>query len=102
MFLLSKPTEELVDKFRSAQHALSFSYSEVGATKDGAVSGSTIDHNRIKLGQGEETYQRANSALRSGKQFDLGWVSIGPSDTPIEVGRTVALQAKTFGFWSLS
>jgi len=102
MFLLSKPTEELVGKFRSAQHALPFSYSEVGATKDGAVSGYTIDHNRIKLGQGEETYQRANSALRSWKQFDLGWVSIVPSDTPIEVGRTVALQAKTFGFWSLS
>lgn len=102
MFLLSKPTRELVSQFISAQHALPFSYSEVGATQDGAVSGYTVDHNRIQLGHGEETYQRAISALRSWKQFDLGWVSIVPSDTPVEVGRTVAVQAKKFGFWSLS
>jgi uncharacterized protein (UPF0548 family) len=102
MFLLSKPGEELVRQFISAQHGLPFSYSEVGATKDRPGPGYTIDHNRIKLGQGEETYQRAISALRSWQQFDLGWVSIVPGKTPVEVGSTVAVQAKTFGFWSLS
>ena len=102
MFLLSKPGAGLVRQFISAQHALPFSYSEVGATKTGAVPGYTIDHNRIKLGQGEETYQRAISAIRSWQQFDLGWVSIVPGNTPVEVGSTVAIQAKTFGFWSLS
>lgn len=102
MFLLSKPTEELVQQFISAQQALPFSYAEVGATQSDTIADYTIDHNRIKLGHGEETYQHANSALRSWKQFDLGWVSIVPRDTPVEVGRTVAVQAKTFGFWSLS
>lgn len=102
MFLISKPTSDLVRQFISAQHALPFSYSEVGATQAGTPSGYTVDHNRIQLGHGEETYERANSALRRWKQFDLGWVSIVPSDTPVEVGRTVAVQAKTFGFWSLS
>jgi uncharacterized protein (UPF0548 family) len=102
MFLLRKPTEEVVREFISAQHALPFSYPEVGATQTGAVAGFTVDHNRIKLGHGEDTYQRALNALRSWKHFDLGWVTIVPRNTPVEIGRTVAVQAKTFGFWSLN
>jgi uncharacterized protein (UPF0548 family) len=102
MFLLRQPTEEVVRQFISGQHPLPFSYTEVGATQTGAVAGYTVDHNRIKLGHGKDTYQSALSALRSWKHFDLGWVSIVPRHTPIEIGRTVAVQAKTFGFWSLS
>jgi uncharacterized protein (UPF0548 family) len=102
MFLLSQPTEELVSKFISAQQSLPFSYREVGATQNSDPGGYTVDHNRMNLGRGEETYRRAVAALRSWKQFDLGWVSVVPGYTPLEVGRTVAVQAKTFGFWSLS
>jgi uncharacterized protein (UPF0548 family) len=102
MFLLNKPTKELVQQFISSQQALPFSYAEVGATQSDTIAGYTVDHNRIKLGHGEETYQRATSALRDWKQFDLGWVTIVPAHTPLEAGRTVAVQAKTFGFWSLS
>lgn len=102
MFLLRKPTEETVRQFIAAQQTLPFSYSEVGATQTGAPAGYTVDHNRIKLGQGPDTYQRALTALRSWKHFDLGWVTIVPHNTPIEVGRVVAVQAQTFGFWSLS
>ena len=89
-------------KFIAAQQTLPFSYSEVGATQTGAPAGYTVDHNRIKLGQGEDTYQHALDALRSWKHFDLGWVTIVPRNTPIEIGRVVAVQAQTFGFWSLS
>ncbi len=102
MFLLSQPTEEIVRQFVSRQHGLPFSYSEVGATRNGAVAGYTVDHNRIKLGHGEDTYQRAISALSSWKQFDLGWVTIVPKGKLLEVGTTVAVQAKTFGLWSLN
>jgi uncharacterized protein (UPF0548 family) len=107
MFLLHQPTGETVRQFIAAQQTLPFSYSEVGATQTGAPAGYTVDHNRIRLGQGEDTYQRALTALRSWKHFDLGWVTIVPrntpiENTPIEVGRVVAVQAQTFGFWSLS
>lgn len=102
MFLRSKPTEEVVHQFISTQQALPFSYTEVGATQTGAPAGFTVDHNRVKLGHGEGAYQRAVSALHSWKHFDLGWVTIVPQNIPVEVGRTVAVQAKTFGFWSLS
>ena len=102
MFLLRKPTEEVVRQFISAQHALPFSYAEVGATQTGAAAGFTVDHNRIQLGHGEDTYQRAVSALQSWKQFDLGWVRIRPPGKPLEVGTTVAVQANVFGLWSLN
>jgi uncharacterized protein (UPF0548 family) len=102
MFLLRKPTEEQVRHFISAQQALPFSYPEVGATETKAPPGYTVDHNRIKLGEGEDTYQRAVDALRSWKHFELGWVTIVPRKTMVETGSTVAVQAKTFGFWSLS
>ena len=103
MFLLRKPSDETIRQFISSQHELPFSYREVGATRsEEAPAGYTLDHNRIRLGDGEDTYQRAVAALRSWQQFDLGWVTIVPPNTPVEVGRTVAVQAHTFGFWSLN
>ena len=103
MFLPRQPSDETIRQFISSQHELSFSYGEVGATRNEATPANyTVDHNRIRLGAGERAYDRAVSALRSWQQFDLGWVTIVPPQTPIEVGRTVAVQAHTFGFWSLS
>jgi uncharacterized protein (UPF0548 family) len=103
MFLLRQPSDETIRQFISSQNDLPFTYREVGATRSEAgPPGYKVDHNRIRLGDGDEVYLRAVAALRSWKQFDLGWVMIVPPHMPVEVGRTVAVQARTFGFWSLS
>ena len=103
MFLARQPTAETIRQFISSQHDLPFSYREVGATRrEETPPGYKIDHNRLRLGDGEAVYLRAVAALRNWKQFDLGWVTIVPAGTPVEVGRIVAVQASTFGFWSLS
>ncbi len=102
MFLLRKPSKEMVRRFISSQQDLPFTYSEAGATQTTPPSGFTVDHNRRKLGEGGDTYRRAVAALRSWKQFDLGWVTIVPPTMLVEVGTTVAVQAKTFGLWSLN
>jgi uncharacterized protein (UPF0548 family) len=102
MFSQRQPSEEVVRQFIASQQDLPFSYSEVGATQSEPPAGYTIDHNRTRIGDGEETYQRAVSALQSWKQFDLGWVTVVPPGRPLEVGTTVAVQAKVFGFWSLN
>ena len=34
--------------------------------------------------------------------FALGWVELFPSDAPIEVGTTVGILVRHFGFWSLN
>jgi len=105
MFLLSKPSEEFVRQFIASQQDLPFSYAQVGATENpltDAPPGYRVDHNRVKLGTGKETYQRALVALQNWKQFELGWVTVVPPGKPVAVGTTLAVQTKTFGFWSLN
>jgi uncharacterized protein (UPF0548 family) len=103
MFLLSQPSADQIQKFISSQRDRPFSYSQVGATQaaDPPV-GFNVDQNRRRLGEGAETYQRAVAALKTWKHFDLGWVRIVPPNSRIEAGNTVAVQAKSFGFWSLN
>jgi uncharacterized protein (UPF0548 family) len=102
MFLLSEPSNITVADFISRQRDQPFTYSAVGETNGTAPAGFTVDHNRIQLGNGSETYKSGIEALKKWRQFDLGWVSIVPDDVPIEVGATVAVKARAFGSWSLS
>jgi uncharacterized protein (UPF0548 family) len=102
MFFLSQPSAEVIRRFISTQSTLPFSYSQVGATQTQAPAGYTVDHNRTRLGSGEDAYRRGISALHAWKHFDLGWVKIVPPETPVEVGAAVAVQAHTLGLWSLN
>ena len=102
MFLRSKPSLEVIRKLIAAHCDVSFSYPEVGATRNNLPDGYTIDHNRVPLGEGKECFDRAVEAIRSWKQFDLGWVEAAPTDTPIEVGAAVAILARHLGFWSVN
>jgi uncharacterized protein (UPF0548 family) len=61
-----------------------------------------VDHNRVRLGEGEATFEKAVAALRAWKMFDFGWIEVFPPDAPIDVGTTVAVLACHHGFWSLN
>lgn len=102
MFLLSKPSAQFIKNFIASQRELPFTYSEVGATRTELPAGYTHDHNSVVLGTGRPVFQRAVAALRSWQQFDLGWVQIVPANVPIKIDSVVAIQARTFGVWSLS
>lgn len=102
MFLISKPSDADIERFLADRVSDKLSYSEVGATLGEIPVGYTIDHNRIKIGEGREDFERAINAVRSWKMFDLGWVELFRSNTPIEVGQNVAILVNHLGFWSLS
>ena len=102
MFLLTKPSPAQVRNLIAAHRELPFSYSEIGATRTTPPQGYNVDHNRVQLGRGEICFKRAVSAIRSWKQFDLGWVEVAPADTPIEVNAAVGILAGHLGFWSLN
>jgi len=103
MFLIVKPTEESIRRFLEAQKGRLFSYAEVSETRHSDTpSGYTVDHNRVHLGLGRGTFNRAIAAIRSWKMFDLLWTKLYFDDTPIDVGQTVAILIKHFGFWSLN
>lgn len=102
MFFLREPTEPQIEGFLQAQKNARFSYPEVGRTRTGAPPYYKVDHNRIQLGTGEETYRRAVAALNRGAMFDLGWVRLAPAGVVFQEGTNMAVAAETLGFWSLN
>lgn len=102
MFYFTEPSPGTVARFIDSQRDMPFSYQAVGATKTKPPDDFTIDHNRIQLGNGPAVYQRAMVAIKTWRQFDLGWVSIVPEGVSVQVGNTVAVKARAFGTWSLS
>jgi uncharacterized protein (UPF0548 family) len=103
LFFFRKPSEDDTRRFISSQGDLPFSYEEVGASREGAPpKGYVLDRYRAKLGEGPEVYERAKEALRTWRQFDLGWVRLLPPGAPIEVGTTVGVLARHYGVWSLN
>ena len=78
------------------------SYSEVGDTAGVIPPLFTVDHNRMRLGSGAETWERAVEAIRKWKMFDIPWVRLYRSSTPIVAGENVAVCAHFGGVYFLN
>ncbi|MGB8542261.1 MAG: DUF1990 domain-containing protein [Candidatus Acidiferrales bacterium] len=102
MLCWSKPSVASINAFLSAQKKEDFSYPEVGSSRQQAPDGYTVDHNRIKLGKGVDTFDRAKSAIRQWKMFEMPWIQLCWPDAPIETGSTVGVLASHFGLWSMN
>ena len=107
MFLLARPTPDALDDFLLAQRGSPYAYRECGATRDAdgrdrAPTGYTVDHNRVCLGAGADTFARATAAVRAWQMFALGWCAIHPADATIAPGTIVAAVVHHFGFWSVN
>jgi len=102
MFCSSKPNRNAISEFISAQRNQKFSYAEVGGSRQQAPNGYTADHNRIKLGQGVNVFERAKCAIGQWKMFDMPWIDLCWPDTPIEPGASVAVLVSHLGFWSMN
>jgi uncharacterized protein (UPF0548 family) len=102
MLCWSKPSVAAINAFISAQQKESFSYAEVGSSRQQAPSGYTVDHNRIQLGEGVDTFERAKSAIRQWKMFEFPWIQLCWPDRPIEPGTAAAVLVSHFGFWSMN
>jgi uncharacterized protein (UPF0548 family) len=102
VLLLARPRRDRICTFIESQRGQSFSYPEQGATNCQAPAGYTVDHNRIQLGHGPAVFDRAAAALRRWEMFNTGWIELCWPDTPIQVGSTVAVVGRHYGFWSLN
>jgi uncharacterized protein (UPF0548 family) len=102
MFCWSRPDQNAIAAFLSAQHDQRFSYPDVGCSRQQAPKGYVADHNRIELGKGAEIFERAKRAVRSWKMFDMPWIELCWPDTPAEPGVGVAVLISHLGFWSLN
>ena len=102
MFHFTRPTDAQIREFLKSREEDSFSYPEVGATLNTPPSGYHIDHNRMMIGRGIDEFERAKTAIRQWKMFDVRGLELCFADTPIEVGRNVAPLAHHLGFYSLN
>ncbi len=102
MLWLREPSPDSMQRFLDHQRPLDFSYQAVGATAAIPPEGYTVDHTRVKLGSGEETFLAAKAALECWQQFALGWVEAWPTSLPIQKGEVVAVLAHTAGLWWLN
>ena len=102
MITLRKPSTETVRAFLASQSGLDFSYPEVGATATQPPSGYSVDHTRIRLGEGEAVFAAAKAALGRWEQFNLGWVQAWSPDDSIGVGGLVGVTGRAVGMWWLN
>ena len=102
MFLLAKPSDEQIRNIIAAQRNAAFSYPDVGATSGTPPAHFRVDRNRVRLGAGEATYNRAVAAIQRWEMFNFPWMYLCWPDASIAVGTTVALVAASFGLWTLS
>jgi uncharacterized protein (UPF0548 family) len=101
MFRLRQPTNDEIEAFRRAQLAASFSYREVGATQWDPPTNYVIDRREVLLGSGQDTFEAACRAMRRWKMFELPWLQLVSTDTPIAEGNVVAIVARTLGLWAM-
>ncbi len=97
-----QPPKADIENFLATQGALEFTHDCVGVTaKTDVPSSYHLDHNRVQLGIGSETFERAKLAIKEWKMFDFTWLQLCWPDAPIKVESTVAVLAKHLGFFSL-
>jgi uncharacterized protein (UPF0548 family) len=84
VILLKRPKADRIAQFIREQRDKPFSYGPVGATRGVAPDGFVVDHNRVRLGNGEKVFEAARRALTEWKMFDLGWVELLEPDTVIK------------------
>jgi uncharacterized protein (UPF0548 family) len=101
MFRPTAPSDDDIRKFLASQRDLPFSYPEVGASRGIPPAGYNVDHNRIQLGSGVETFQRAVAALRRWEMFNIGWVRLCWPEIPV-VDAVFGVAIRHMGFWSLN
>jgi uncharacterized protein (UPF0548 family) len=99
MFTLRKPSAEDIRQFMLRQDTQHFPYPFVGVTQGTLPVGYDVDHNRVQLGTGRDTFEHAKAALRHWEMFNLGWVQLHWPDTPMLVNSTVAVIAHVCGLW---
>jgi uncharacterized protein (UPF0548 family) len=102
MISLRKPSPATVRAFLTSQSGAGLSYPAVGATAAVPPPGYTVDHTRVRLGEGEEVFSAAKAALGRWEQFNLGWMQAWSPDDSIRAGGLVVVAGRSLGLWWLN
>jgi len=101
MFLLRRPSREIIDRFIRGAQTSPLSYAPVGIVET-APARYNLDEVVVAIGHGRMDFERARAALNAWTQFNIGWVEVFPRQAPLEAGTVVAVLIRHLGFWSLN
>jgi uncharacterized protein (UPF0548 family) len=101
MFLLHRPSAQIIERVLAESREHPLSYGPVGLALR-ATKPFDIDRTAVVIGKGRAAFERATAALVAWKQFDVGWAELFPKHAPIETGTVVVLLIRHLGFWSLN
>jgi uncharacterized protein (UPF0548 family) len=84
MFTLLRPTDDAIRAHLARHAAATFTYDFVGCTREepAPVRGYSIDRNRVLLGAGRATYERAKDAIRRWEMFPAALAQLCWRDQP--------------------
>jgi uncharacterized protein (UPF0548 family) len=104
MFLIRKPSDQLVREYLSRQADQPFSYADVGCTRTSRQPSPrwNVDRHRVGIGHGEAAFAQARQAIEAWQMFPPAVATICWPELPRE-GLHVAVlyRAPGFGLWLL-
>ncbi len=101
MFLLHRPSAQVIERFIRLSQGVPLSYGPVGLAQRPTKS-FDVDETVVVVGKGRADFERVQAALIAWKQFDVGWAELFPKNAPVETGTVVVLLLRHLGFWSLN
>jgi len=102
MIYLKRPTRVQIENQIREHNGGSFSYRLPEGALHKFPSGFKMDHHRVFLGKGLETYRNARTALSKWQMFNTGWTQLCWEDSPIKSGTTVAILTRILGMWVIN
>ncbi len=101
MFLITRPSAHVLNRFLEESQDLPLSYESSGSVR-AVPPFERVDELVAVIGHGQTDFERARLALMAWKHFDIGWVRTAPADASIACGTVVAVLIRHLGFWSLN
>jgi uncharacterized protein (UPF0548 family) len=96
-----KPSQDALEELLTRARAAALSYSEVGATKGGSLpAGFRHDRYEVRLGEGNDVFERSVQALRRWQPQKGAGVDVVPSDAWVDENETVILLLRAAGLWA--
>jgi uncharacterized protein (UPF0548 family) len=93
MFFVRRPSEAVIRAILAERAEAPLSYGMSGCTRDepGFVRGWNVDRQRVLLGHGRATFQRAREAIEQWQMFPREVADVCWPDVPICEGKTVGV-----------
>ena len=101
MLFLRKPAEAAVRSLLAARRSMTFSYSQVGATRTAPPKGWYVNQMCFVMGSGRQLFDKAVAALFSWQLMGLDGLRVFPSTAAPQAQTDVAILSRHFAVWSL-